>query len=77
MITATTTEVQNNFGRYLQTVQSGEEIIILKNGKEIARLISHKASLEFLTDALTGVLKNDYDDKAIREERIKTREDIG
>ena len=30
--TATTTEVQNNFGKYLQRVLSGEDIIILKNG---------------------------------------------
>lgn len=74
MITATATEVQNNFGHYLQTVQSGDEIIILKNGKEVARLISHKSAISFLTDSLTGVLKNDYDDKAIRAERIKSHE---
>lgn len=33
MITATVTDVQNNFGHYLQAVQQGSEIIILKNGK--------------------------------------------
>lgn len=33
MITATVTDVQNNFGHYLQDVQQGNEIIILKNGK--------------------------------------------
>ncbi len=76
MITATATEVQNNFGHYLQTVQSGDEIIILKNGKEVARLISHKSGISFLTDSLTGVLKNDYDDKAIRAERIESHEGI-
>ena len=76
MITATATEVQNNFGHYLQTVQSGDEIIILKNGKEVARLISHKSGISFLTDSLTGVLKNDYDDKTIRAERIESHESI-
>lgn len=76
MITATATEVQNNFGHYLQTVQSGDEIIILKNGKEVARLISHKSGISFLTDSLTGVLKNDYDDKAIRAERTEAHEGI-
>lgn len=76
MITATATEVQNNFGHYLQTVQSGDEIIILKNGKEVARLISHKSGISFLTDSLTGVLKNDYNDKAIRTERIEAHEGI-
>lgn len=76
MITATATDVQNNFGHYLQTVQSGDEIIILKNGKEVARLISREASVSFLTDSLTGVLKNDYDDKVISAERVEMHENI-
>lgn len=76
MITATATDVQNNFGHYLQAAQTGDEIIILKNGKEVARLISHEASVSFLTDSLTGVLKHNYDDKAIRVERIEAHESI-
>lgn len=74
MITASATDVQNNFGRYLQSVQSGDEIIILKNGKEVARLVSYNSSISFLTDSLIGVLKNDYDDKKINMERIESRE---
>ena len=76
MITVSATEIQNNFGRYLKAVQSGDEILILKNGKEIARLISHESAVSFLTDSLRGVLKQDYDDKTIRGERIKQRENI-
>ncbi|MDE7120937.1 MAG: type II toxin-antitoxin system prevent-host-death family antitoxin, partial [Oscillospiraceae bacterium] len=60
----------------LQAVQSGDEILILKNGKEVARLISHMSAISFLTDSLTGVLKNDYDEKAIRAERIEQHESI-
>ena len=70
MMTVTATEIQNNFGKYLQAVQQGGEIIILKNGVEVARLISKERSVSFLSDSLVGVLKNDYNDKAIREERI-------
>ena len=76
MITATATDIQNNFGHYLQAVQQGDEIII-KNGKEVARLVSHESSVSFLTDSLTGVLKNDYDDKAVRAERIEAHENFG
>ena len=76
MITVTATDIQNNFGHYLQAVQSGDEIIILKNGKEVARMISHTASVSFLTDSLTGVLKHDYDEKAIRAERIAAHENF-
>lgn len=50
MITSTATDVQNNFGHYLQVVQTDDEIIILKNGKEVARLISRESSISFLTD---------------------------
>lgn len=48
-------EFQNNFGKYLQIVQNGGEIVILKNGREVARLISAKSSASFLTDSMTGV----------------------
>lgn len=71
MLTVTATEIQTNFGKHLQVVQLGNEIIILKNGAEVARLISKEKSVSFLTDSLTGILKNNYDEKAVRDERIK------
>ena len=74
--TATTTEVQNNFGKYLQSVLSGEDIIILKNGAEVARLVSNEKSVSFLTDSLAGILKGDYDDKKIRAERMTKYEGV-
>ena len=60
MRTVTATEIQNNFGKYLQLVQSGEEICVLKNGKEVARIISREKSVSFLSDSLLGIPKNDY-----------------
>lgn len=77
MTTATATELQNNFGKYLNMVQLGGEVIVLRNGKEVARLISHQKSVSFLTDSLVGVLKKDYDDKAITKERMAKYEGIG
>ena len=74
MTTVNATDLQNNFGKYLQLVQTGEEIIILRNGKEVARLVSHDKSVSFLADSLIGVLKNDYDEKALKAERIKRYE---
>lgn len=76
MMTATATEIKNNFGHYLAAVQSGDEIIVIKNGKEVARIVSRQSSVSFLTDSLTGTLKNDYNDKAMRNERIEKRESI-
>ena len=76
MMTVTATEIQNNFGKYLQAVQTGGEIIILKNGIEVARLISKERSISFLSYSLVGVLKNDYDEKEMKEERILKHENI-
>lgn len=72
MTTVTATDFQNNFGKYLQSVQAGDEVIILKNGIEVARLISKERSVSFLTDSLVGVLKNDYDDKKERAARYES-----
>ena len=39
MHTVNATEFQNNFGKYLQIVQNGGEVVILKNGRAVARLV--------------------------------------
>lgn len=74
MITATATDFQNNFGKYLHLVQDGGEVIIMKSGKEVARLVSYEKSVSFLTDSLTGVLKGDYKEEEIRMERMQKYE---
>lgn len=76
MTTATATDIQNNFGKYLQMVQNCGEVIVMKNGKEVARLVSHDKSVSFLTDSLIGVVKGDYDYKAMREERMEKYESV-
>ena len=48
--TATATEMQNNFGRYLNLVLSGQEIIVTKNGKEVGRFIPKDSAVSYLTD---------------------------
>ena len=76
MTIATATDVQNNFGKYLNSVQMDDEIIIVQNGKEVARLISHDKSVGFLTDSLMGVLNGDYDANDARSERLARYENI-
>ena len=76
MTTATATEVQNNFGRFLKMVQEGHEIVIIKNGTEVARLISKGQTVSFLSDSLVGVLSSDVDEKKARSERITRYENL-
>lgn len=73
MITATATAMQNNFGRYLNLVRSGQEIIVTKNGKEVGRFIPKEAAVSYLTDSLTGILKEKNDLAKIKEEDLKAK----
>ena len=71
--TATSTEMQNNFGRYLHIVMNGGEVIITRNGKEVGRIIPRKAVITYLTDSLTGILSESTDMDQVREERLKAK----
>ncbi len=77
MITTITsaTEMKNNFGKYLNLLNSGQEIIITKNGKEIGRFVPKDFTISYLTDSLTGILKGDYDLNEIKNERLKRKYD--
>ncbi len=61
-IVVSSTECQNSFGKYLEIVQN-EEVVITKNGKPYARLVSEKKKSEFLSDRLVGV----FDERGTRE----------
>ena len=74
--TATATEMQNNFGRYLNMVMNGNEVIVTKNGKEIGRFIPKDTALSYLTDSLTGILKGDYNLNQEREKKLRKKYEI-
>ena len=72
-VTATATEMQNNFGRYLNLMMSGQEIIVTKNGKEVGRFIPKDAVVSYLTDSLTGILKEDYNLDEVKSESMREK----
>lgn len=67
---ATATEIQNNLGKYLNLVMEGQEIIVTKNGYEVGRFIPKNAVVSYLTDSLTGILKEDYKVDEIKTGRL-------
>lgn len=71
--TATATELQNNFGRYLNLVMSGQEIVVTKNGREVGRFIPKDAAVSYLTDSLTGILKRNIELDEAKSERLKEK----
>ncbi len=71
--TATATEMQNNFGKYLNLVMTGQQIVVTKNGREIGRFVPKDAAVSYLTDSLTGILKETYDIDKEKAERLKEK----
>ena len=71
--TATATQIQNNFGRYLAIVLKGGEVLVTINGKEVGRFIPKNAAVSYLTDSLVGVLHGEYDINTERDARLKER----
>lgn len=69
--TATATEMQNNFGKYLSLVMEGKEIIVTRNGKEVGRFVPKDAVVTYLTDSLTGIIDGDLSETVVREEGLK------
>lgn len=74
--TATATEMQNNFGRYLSLVIGGAEVIVTKNGKEVGRFVPKDAAISYLTDSLTGILKGDIDESKARDAALREKYEI-
>jgi prevent-host-death family protein len=76
MLTTTATEMQNNFGKYLNSVIHGQEMIITKNGTPVARIIPQNQAISYLTDSLTGILKEERELYFRRELERMDRESI-
>jgi len=69
MMIVKSTEVQNNFGKYLE-IASGQEIVITKNGIPVARLLGMQDTLAFLADRLVGILPKNVDEDEAKTERL-------
>lgn len=74
MISAT--EMQNNFGKYLNMVINGNEVVVTKNGKEIGRFIPKDTAVSYLTDSLTGILKGKHNLEQERETALRGKHEI-
>lgn len=76
VLTASSTELQNNFGKYLNIVIDGQQIIITKNGRKVARVIPEDAAISYLTDSLTGILKGNYNLDEEKDRELRTKYEV-
>jgi len=73
---ATATEIKNQFGKYLNMVINGNEVIITKNGQEVGRIIPKEKTISYLTDSLVGILKDDSDCVVDMEEALREKYEL-
>ena len=69
---ASSTDVQNSFGKYLE-MAADQEIIITRNGTAVARLIGIRGQKGSLSEQLRGIVPIDVDEKAVKDERMACR----
>ena len=82
-LTVRATAIKNNFGKYLQHAVENGEVIIEKNGRPVAKLVSlgvvapngDKPERVFASDRLLGALRvtDDLDFKAARMEALEKK----
>ena len=69
MMIVKSTDMQNNFGKYLE-IASGQEVVITKNGLPVARLLGMKDAISFLSDRLVGVIPPNVNEDEVKSERL-------
>ena len=68
----TATELKNNLGKYL-LLSATEDIFITKNGKVVAKLVNPYQDRVETARSLFGILSEDADLEAAREERLSAK----
>ena len=67
----TAADFKVNFGKYLALLAK-EDIFIIQDGKTIAKVTNPNVSaVEAISGLLAGKLPDNYDAKALREERLQ------
>lgn len=62
-------ELKTNAGKYVEMAET-QDIVITRNGKPAAKLVSAKFDKEAAMESLFGIIPQDIDIDAVRMERI-------
>ncbi len=72
-ITAAVDEIEKDFDRYLDSVIAGGEVIVLKDGKEVGRIVPAVSDDAPITESLTGILKENAELDEARSQALKEK----
>ena len=73
--TATVDEMQQDFAKYLDIAEKYGEVVVLHEGKPVARLVAESNAEGSLTDSLCGVLKRQYTEEDAQKARMMVYEE--
>ena len=72
-VTITSTELKTRLGYYLDLLSDGIIIYITRNGKVTGKMMNAAtSSVDMIAGILEGKLPDNYDDSAIKDERLET-----
>ena len=70
----TTTELKNNFSKYVSLLDT-EDIFVTLKGKTVAKLVNPQISaVDAISGLIAGMLPKDYNTKDLRVDKIKKYE---
>lgn len=72
-ITAAVDEIEKDFDRYLDSIIAGGEVIVLKGGKEVGRIVPVVSNDTPLTESLTGILEEKAELDEARSQALKEK----
>ena len=71
--TETAMKIDNNFNKDLSLAMSVPEVAVTKNRKEDSPFIPESAVTFYITDSLTGTLKDDHNIEQVKMESMKIK----
>ena len=73
---ATREMIQENISEYLDMMEKGEEIIMVKDRKEIGRFLPRGKVVTLIGERLKGILSREIDAAKARDEALREKYEI-
>ena len=68
--------IQEHIGEYLDMMENGQEIIMVKDGQEIGRFLPRGKVVSLIGEKLRGILSKEIDVARARDEALRAKYEI-
>lgn len=73
---ATREMIQEHISEYLDMMENGEEIIMVKDRKEIGRFLPKRKIISLIAEKVKGILSKEIDAAKVRDEALRKKYEI-